>query len=356
VFLIRNWSRSITHESVGGSEREKEGFLMNILVPLLGVGGLFLLGLLGAAAGMQWLFGILLPYVALALFLGGLIYRVISWANIPVPFRIPTTCGQQKSLPWIRQQKLDNPSTTLGVVGRMALEVLFFRSLLRNTKTALVDGDKLAYGTDLSLWLGAMAMHWSLLIVLIRHLRFFTNPVPSLVTFIEQTDGFMEVGLPVIFATTIVFAVALAYLLYRRVANPQVRYISLAGDYFALFLLLGIGMSGFWLRHLAKTDVTAVKELVLGLTYFAPSVPDGISPLFFGHLFLVSVLLSYFPVSKLLHMPGVFLSPTRNMANNNRAVRHVNPWDYPVKVHSYEEYEDELRDKMKAAGIPVERQ
>ena len=85
-------------------------------------------------------------------------------------------------------------------------------------------------------------------------------------------------------------------------------------------------------------------------------MPETISPLFYGHLFLVCVLLAYFPFSKLMHMAGVFLSPTRNLANNNRAVRHVNPWDYPVKVHTYEEYEDEFRDKMKAAGIPVEKE
>ena len=70
----------------------------------------------------------------------------------------------------------------------------------------------------------------------------------------------------------------------------------------------------------------------------------------------MSILLAYFPFSKLAHMAGVFLSPTRNLANTNREIRHVNPWDYPVKVHTYEEYEDELRDKMKTAGIPVERQ
>jgi nitrate reductase gamma subunit len=173
---------------------------------------------------------------------------------------------------------------------------------------------------------------------------------------VEKTDGFMEVGVPVIFATTGVFIVAVAYLLFRRLSNPPVRYISLVGDYFPLFLLLGIGISGFFLRHLAKTDVAAIKELALSWTRLAPVVPESVSPLFYGHLFLVSILLAYFPFSKLVHMAGVFLSPTRNLANNNRAVRHVNPWDYPVKVHSYEEYEDELRDKMKAAGIPVERQ
>jgi len=102
--------------------------------------------------------------------------------------------------------------------------------------------------------------------------------------------------------------------------------------------------------------VAAVKAFALGLTHFTPAAPGNVSPLFFGHLFLVSVLLAYFPFSKLLHMPGVFLSPTRNLANTNRAVRHVNPWDYPVAVHTYAEYEDELREKMIGAGLPVERQ
>ena len=71
---------------------------------------------------------------------------------------------------------------------------------------------------------------------------------------------------------------------------------------------------------------------------------------------LVCVLLGYLPFSKLAHMAGVFLSPTRNLANSNRRVRHVNAWDYPVKVHSYEEYEDELREKMRGAGLPLEKQ
>jgi nitrate reductase gamma subunit len=162
--------------------------------------------------------------------------------------------------------------------------------------------------------------------------------------------------MPVLYLTSVILLVALLYLLYRRLANPQLRYISLVGDYFALFLLLGIAGSGFWLRHLTKTDIASVKALLLSLTHFAPAVPASISPLFYGHLFLVCVLLLYFPLGKLMHMPGVFLSPTRNLANNNRAVHHVNPWDYPVKVHTYDEYEDELREKMIGAGIPVERQ
>jgi nitrate reductase gamma subunit len=272
-----------------------------------------------------------------------------------VPFRIPTTCGQQKSLPWIKQAKLESPSSALGVVGRMALEVLFFRSLLRNTKSELHDGGRLAYGTALGLWAGAMAFHWSMLVILVRHLRLALDPVPWVVTFVDEVDGFLELGVPVIHVTTLVFLAALVFLLLRRLLDPRVRYISLVDDYFPLFLLLGIGLSGFWMGHVAKADIEAVKEMVVGLASFRPVVPATIEPLFFGHLFLVSVLLAYFPFSKLVHMPGVFFSPTRNLANNNRMVRHVNPWDYPVKTHPYAEYEDEWREKMKAAGLPVDK-
>jgi len=330
---------------------------MNILIPLVVVAALFLLGSLGgAASGLGLVFGVVIPYIAIALFVIGLIRRVMGWANSAVPFRIPTTCGQHQALDWIKPQKLETPHSTLFVIGRMALEVLFFRSLLRNT-TSELRGGRLAYATSIWLWLAAMAMHWSFLLILLRHLRFFTNPTPWCITLLQETDGFFEVGLPVIYVTSVLFLAGLGYLLLRRFANPQLRYISLANDYFPLFLLLGIGISGVCLRHLTKTDIVGVKELAVGLVSFSPGVPPaGISWLFYGHLFLVCVLLAYFPLSKLTHMAGVFLSPTRNMANTNRSERHVNPWDYPVKVHPYEEYEDELRDKMKAAGLPVEKE
>jgi nitrate reductase gamma subunit len=328
---------------------------MKILVALAAVGGLFAVGMLGGVGSLGWIFGVIIPSLAFLLFLGGMVMKVMGWSKSAVPFRIPTTCGQQKSLDWIPHSRLENPHTPMQAAGRMALEVLFFRSLLRNTKTELVDGRRLVYRTDIALWLGGMLMHWSFLVILIRHLRLMTNPVPGFVTFVEATDGFLEIGLPAVFITTATFLLGVTYLLYRRLTNPQVRYISLIGDYFPLFLFLGIGLSGAWMRHLDKVDIAGIKELMVGLFHFAPVVPEGINPVFYGHLLLVSVLLAYFPFSKLTHMAGVFLSPTRNMANNNRAVRHVNPWDYPVKVHSYEEYEDELREKMVRAGVPVDK-
>ena len=331
---------------------------MNVLLSLVAVVVLLLIAILGVeVAGLEFLFGVVLPYTAILLFLVGVVYRVVYWARSPVPFRIPTTCGQQKSLPWIKSSWLESPHNTLGVIGRMALEVLFFRSLFRNTRMELQESPvRVVYGPDKWLWFGGLAFHWCFLIIFLRHLRFFTEPVPSLTLLLQKWDGFFEVGVPVVYASTFIFLLAVTFLFVRRVVTPQVRYISLASDYFPLFLLLGIGLTGLILRHVVKTDVVGVKELGMGLLSFHPVASGEIHFLFYGHLFLVSVLIAYFPFSKLMHMAGVFLSPTRNLANNNRMRRHINPWNHPVKVHTYEEYEEEFREKMVAAGIPVEKE
>jgi len=176
------------------------------------------------------------------------------------------------------------------------------------------------------------------------------------VRIISTVDGFFQVLLPTVFLSDLAFMAAVTYLFLRRVVIPQVRYISLPADYFPLFLIIGIGTSGLLMRLLWKVDLNSVKQLTLGWFSLHPSVPDGIGTVFYVHLFLVSVLLAYIPFSKIMHMGGVFLSPTRNLANVNRSERWVNPWNYPVKVHTYEEYENEFRQKMKEAGIPVEKE
>ena len=136
----------------------------------------------------------------------------------------------------------------------------------------------------------------------------------------------------------------------------KLKYISLSSDYFPLLLIISIAVTGILMRYFTKVDIVSVKELAVGLFSFNPVIPQGIGIMFYIHLFLVSVLLAYFPFSKLLHMPGVFLSPTRNLANNSRMKRHINPWNKPVRIHTYEEYEDEFRDKMKAARLPLDKE
>lgn len=332
--------------------------MVSLLTALVAVGALAAISWLGVSAiGLQAVFGIYIPYIAIAIFFLGVVGRVIAWARIPVPFRIPTTCGQAKSLPWIKADNLESPYTRMGLLGRMALEVLLFRSLFRNTRAELREGPKITYASAKWLWLFGIMFHYSFLIIVVRHLRFFMEPIPSFVEAITSVDGFFQILVPTVFLTDIFFLGAVTYLFLRRVALPQVRYISLPADYFALFLILGIGLSGVLMRQVFRVDLLGVKELVMSVFTLHPIMPSAnIGPIFYVHLFLVSVLIAYLPFSKIMHAGGVFLSPTRNMRNVNRMERYVNPWNYPVKVHTYEEYEDEFRKKMKEAGIPVDKE
>ena len=327
-----------------------------ILIPWVGVGAL----------NLHFLFGVIVPYAAMAAFFIGIVVRVIDWGRSPVPFRIPTTAGQEWSLPWIKWNSIDNPKGTGGVIVRMIFEVLLFRSLFRNTNLEYRSSNgvpKINYEWEKWLWMAALVFHWSFLVIFLRHFRFFTEPIPSFVHLLENLDGFLQLGVlpvsgfgvPGVFITDLLLLAAVTYLFLRRLYVPQTRYISLPADYFPLFLILALGLSGVLMRYFIRVDITAVKELAVGLFKFSPKVPEGIGVIFYIHLFIISVLIAYFPFSKLMHFAGVFLSPTRNLSNNSRFVRHINPWDYPVKTHTYEEYEDEFREKMVEVGLPVEK-
>jgi nitrate reductase gamma subunit len=305
--------------------------------------------------GTAFLFTVILPYAAFGVFIGGVVYRLIDWGGSPVPFRIPTTCGQEKSLPWIKISRLESPAGAGGVWGRMALEALAFRSLFRNTKQEMYEG-RPVYGSAKWLWFFGLMFHWSLLIIVLRHMRFFIEPIAPAVSGIAAVDGFFEIGVPTLYMTDIFVLAALIFLLLRRLAAPQLRYISLAADYLPLLLIMAIATTGVLMKTFSPVDLEDIKTLAAGWTTFAFAVPKSAGPVFYMHLFSVCALLFWLPFSKLSHLGGVFLSPTRNLANNSRMRRHINPWNAPVKVHTYEEYEDEFRDKMKAVGLPVEKE
>ena len=329
---------------------------MNLLKSIVAVLILTLVALgFSASSGLAYLLTVFIPYAAFAVFVVGFVYRVVRWGRSPVPFRIPSTCGQEKSLPWIKTNPLDNPSDLWGVIGRMALEVLLFRSLFRNTK-AEIRQQRPVYDSAKWLWFFGLLFHWSLLIIVLRHLRFFVEPVAGCINTLSAVDGFFEIGIPTLYLSDAAILAGLSFLLLRRVVSPRLRYLSLFSDYFALLLILGVVGTGLLMRHFFPADLLQVKNLALGWVTFSPAEPDGVGTLFYMHLCFVFTLMVFIPMSKLMHMAGVFLSPTRNLANDNRMNRHVNPWNAPVKVHTYEEYEDEFRDKMKLAGLPVDKE
>ena len=327
---------------------------MKVIYPLIAVLLLVAVGYLGAAAGLDFLFGVIIPYLSVLLFFVGFTWRIFDWMKSPVPFRIPTTCGQAKSLKWIKRDELESPSGFWGVVGRMSLEVLFFRSLFRNNKAEIAPGPSLAYASSKWLWMAGLIFHWSLLVIVLRHYRFFLASIPGFVESLESVDGFLQITLPTLYITDLLLVLAVTFLVLRRLASAQMRIISLSTDYFPLFLILAIALSGISMRYLDKVDIVAVKVLVQGLVSFQFDAPGEIGAIFYVHLFLVCVLASYFPFSKLMHMGGIFLSPTRNLANNSREKRHINPWNPEVKFRTYKEYEDEFREKMVKADLPTE--
>jgi len=224
-------------------------------------------------------------YAATALLVVGLARKIIDYARTPAPLKIPTTPA---------------PVTTTGVGLRMTREVLFFESLFRSSKWT---------------WLFGWAFHAALLLVLLRHLRYFQEPVWLPVVWIQPFGlyaGFAMVG-------------ALAGLWARRVLVDRVRYISTPSDHLMLALLLAIGLTGLGMRFVAHTDIVAVKAFMLGLMRFDLQ-PLPANPALLMHLGLVALLMIVFPISKLLHAPGLFFSPTRNQADTSRETRHVAAW------------------------------
>lgn len=230
----------------------------------------------------------ILAYLSGAIFLGGVIYRFWIWLKSPVPLRIVLTPA---------------PQTRPGVIGRLAGDVLLFPSLLK---------------ADLLLWVLGWTFHFLFLLVILRHLRYFFYPVPSWIEALQTPGLYAGYFLPL----------PLAGLLIRRLISERTLYISILGDYFALFLLLAISLSGLLLSKFFRLYIIEVKAMIIGLIHFQP-VSFSAPWLFVLHFILVAILMIYFPFSKLMHSGGIFLSPTHNQRANFEE-RHINPWDYPV--------------------------
>jgi len=299
---------------------------MGLIIALVVVLAIVGITSLGVQLGLTGVFGVGLPYLAIAIFVIGVIYRILNWAKVPVPFRIPTTCGQEKSLDFIKTNPIDNPTSKLAVIVRMFLEVTVFRSLFRNSKAELTEDGRIVYQWEKWLWIFALLFHWGMFFVIMRHMRFFAGEVPAIVRTLEKIDGVMLIDLHPIYLTGFFMLFGLIGLLLRRLLLPKVRYISLLNDYFPLVLLLGIVCSGMLMRYLTRVDVSNIRELIISLYTFQPHAPEvgAIATIFYIHLALVCTLLIYFPMGKLMHAFGVFMSPTRNMVNNSRKVHHTN--------------------------------
>lgn len=224
-------------------------------------------------------------YIATFLLVIGLIYKIFDYSRTPAPLVIPTTPA---------------PTTRTGVAYRMAKEVVVFESLFKSNKW---------------IWIFGFLFHFALFLVLARHLRYFTQPVWFWVNIVQPFGIY----------ASIIMVLGLAGLWARRFLVDRVRYISTPSDHLMLLLLIAIGVSGMLMTFVVPTDIVALKAFFLGLMYLdVQPVPQD--PILLIHLALVALLMVIFPISKLLHAPGLFFSPTRNQADNPREHRHVAAW------------------------------
>jgi nitrate reductase gamma subunit len=224
-------------------------------------------------------------YAAAAVWVVGVGWRVLQYARVPAPLRIPTTPA---------------PRTHAGAAARVAREVVFFESLYRSNKW---------------IWLFGWMFHVALALVLVRHLRYFIEPVWGWVAFAQPFGVYAGFAL----------VAGLAGLWARRLLVERIRYISTWSDHLMLALLLAIGLTGLGMKYVAHTDIIGLKEFVRGLIVFDWQ-PLPADPLLLVHLSLVLVLMVVFPASKLLHAPGVFFSPSRNQPDDSRERRHLAAW------------------------------
>ena len=224
-------------------------------------------------------------YGAFAVLVLGVAAKLRRYARTPSPLKIPTTPA---------------PTTGTGVALRLTREVVFFESLFKASKWT---------------WLFGWLFHAALLLVLLRHVRYFQEPVWGVITFVQFAGTYAG----------FVMVIGLAGLWVRRFAVDRVRYISTPSDHLHLALLLAIGLSGLTMRFVAPTDIVAVKAFMLGLMRLSIQ-PLPADPLLLLHLTLVALLMIVFPISKLMHAPGLFFSPTRHQADNPREARHQAAW------------------------------
>ena len=224
-------------------------------------------------------------YAATAFLVVGVALKARQYLRTPAPLLIPTTPA---------------PMSRSGVAMRLTREVVLFESLFKSSKWT---------------WLFGWLFHMSLLLVLLRHVRYFQQPVWAPIVFIQFFGTYA--GLTMV--------AGLAGLWARRMLVDRVRYISTPSDHLHLGLLVAIACSGLATRFVAHTDVVAVKAFMLGLMRLE-ILPLPADPLLLVHLALVATLMAVFPISKLLHAPGLFFSPTRNQIDNPRDARHQAAW------------------------------
>jgi len=239
---------------------------------------------------------VILFYVAMITLVAGITNKMLQYKRVPAPLKIAVTPA---------------PLTRSGVVYRFFTEVVLFNSLFRATKWT---------------WIFGFIFHASLLLAFFRHLRYVISPDsilwPLVNNMVVQSFGHYA-GFAMVFG--------LMGLLARRIFVDRVRYISSPSDYLMLILILGIAGTGLAMVYVERTDIVQLKAFIMGLFLLDwQNLPSDL--ILLAHLTMVLFLAMIFPISKLLHAPGMFMAPTRYQIDNPREQRHLSPWGAEIEA------------------------
>jgi nitrate reductase gamma subunit len=206
---------------------------------------------------MREILGILLiitAYTCVAIFLLRILWRIM------LLFRVSGKHDSQDT----RASKI-TPISVLKVIR----DVLFLYRLFRVNKP---------------LWIGEWVFHCALLLVLLRHLRYFLYPVPDWVISIQQAGLYSGYVLPI----------SLIYILIIKFGIEKKRYFS-SYNFFLLMVLFLSSITGILMQTVIRADIVEIKHFVLSALIFK-SVLAPKSTLFVIHFIISLIFLAYLPV------------------------------------------------------------
>lgn len=231
---------------------------------------------------VRFIVGVILPYVALCVFLVGMFYRFYTWKALASPpmtlFPAPPT-------------ERDNTINTVK-------EVLFFKSLF--------SGDRV-------LWVIAWVFHAVLLLIFFGHFRVFTGMIDSTLQFLGMSPaGITAMSGGAGGAAGLLILLATILLVARRMTLPRVREITGPADYIALLLIAAIIITGNMMRFVAAQhfELAESREYFFNLASFG-NVMEAAAlqhDMFLLHMCLALLLILCMPFSKILHFGGIFFT------------------------------------------------
>lgn len=226
---------------------------------------------------MSIFIGAVLPCITITVFVGGMIYRIYTWSSLASPkmtlFPAPES-GKERFIEVLK-------------------ETFLFKNL---------------FNSDKNLWLLSWLFHAMLALIFVGHFRVLSwLPDKMLMLFGLSKETINTMSTVAGGFAGIVILVCLVIILLRRALLERVKEISEPGDYFALFLIIFIIVTGDAMRFFSHMDLSLTRQYFLGLFTFS-SITLPSNGWFLVHYLAGQVLFIYIPFSKILHFGGIFFA------------------------------------------------